>query len=411
MISVDEALAQLRDHGSPLGVETVSLSQCAGRVVAEDIIARLTQPPFNASAMDGYAVRFADVADVGNALEVIGEAPAGAPFAGAIGAGEAVRIFTGGVVPDGADHVIIQEDVRREGGQITVTDTQSGARHIRRAGIDFKTGQTLVGAGTCLGDIDASVLAAANIATVSVYKKPRVVLFSNGDELREPGETLAPGQIINSNHYGLANLIRSWGAVPDYVGCIADDKTAVQAAFDDARESDIIVPIGGASVGDYDYVRTAFAAAGGEIIFSKIAVKPGKPTWFGRLGGGPDAPHVLGLPGNPTSALVCAIIFLRALIAAKTGAPDGLGLAPASARLTTALPVQGSREGFLRGEANFGADGGLHVTPILNQDSSLLRPFLRANALIRRPVGVPAINAGDCVPISLFGFADAVNLT
>jgi len=288
---------------APLGTEEVFLSQLTGRVAARDITAKLTQPPFAASAMDGYAVQFADM-DIGARLKVIGEAPAGAPFAGKVEAG-----------PSGADHVIIQEDASRDGDIITVTDEQPAARNIRRAGTDFKTGDILVEAGEVFHALSSSVLAAANIDRVMIYKKPIVALFSNGDELREPGAELEYGEIINSNHYGLSALIESWGGQAHYLGCAADSETAIEAMFRKGVKADIITPIGGASVGDYDYVKSAFANVGGQLVFEKIAVRPGKPTWHGKLG----AQYILGLP-----SLLRPFLKGHVLIKRAPHAPDDL---------------------------------------------------------------------------------------
>jgi len=374
LISVDAALSHLCAAAAPLGTEEVFLSQLTGRVAARDITAKLTQPPFSASAMDGYAVQFADM-DIGARLKVIGEAPAGAPFAGKVEAGQAVRIFTGGVIPSGADHVIIQEDASRDGDIITVTDEQPAARNIRRAGTDFKTGDILVEAGEVFHALSSSVLAAANIDRVMIYKKPIVALFSNGDELREPGAELEYGEIINSNHYGLSALIESWGGQTHYLGCAADSETAIEAMFRKGVKADIITPIGGASVGDYDYVKSAFAKLG--------------------------AQYILGLPGNPASAIVTASLFLQPLIAALSGR--------IAERITrraitaSSLPPNGPRETYMRASLDYGTHAQLYVRAAPKQDSSLLRPFLKGHVLIKRAPHAPACEAGDIVDIIYIG--------
>jgi len=386
MISVDEARSFILDGVKTLDVESIALDECAGRIAGVDVLARMTQPPFAASAMDGYAVRFAD-AQTGATLRVIGEAPAGAPFDGAVGEGEAVRIFTGGVVPAGADHVVIQEDVARSGETIAIIDAQNAPRHIRLAGIDFHEGDVLAQRGAVLNEVHGALFAAANIARVDVIRRPRVAIFSNGDELVEPGGALKAGQIVNSNHYALSALVKSWGGEATYLGCASDSEDAIAAMFEKARNADIIVPVGGASVGDYDFVKSAFRKCGGEILFEKVAVRPGKPTWFGRIG----PARIVGLPGNPASAIVTATLFVRPLIAALGGAdPKAL---ESTAPLSAPLPANGPRESYLRAVYD-----GEEIAPAPNQDSSLLRPFADANALIRRPPNGPALAAGDAAP-------------
>ena len=389
MKTVEEAIAAVLEGAAPLAAERVDLSALAGRILAENVKAAITQPPFAASAMDGYAVRYED-AQQGAALEVTGEAPAGAPFAGNVGAGETVRIFTGGVVPDGADHVIIQEDVTRDGDAITINEPQETPRHIRAAGIDFEKGDVLAKAGARLHEIHGSIFAAANVESVSVFRRPRVAVFSNGDELREPGVELNPGQIVNSNHYALSESIRSWGGEADYLGCASDSEDSIRGLFRRGRHADIIIPIGGASVGDYDFVKSAFAKEGGVLRFDKVAVRPGKPTWCGTIG---DA-RIVGLPGNPASAIVTAALFVQPLVRRLAGevwtAPFG------KARLAAPLPANGGRETYLRGEVCNG-----EAMPASNQDSSLLLPFASSNALIRRVANAPAANIGEEVEFIL----------
>ncbi|WP_428409041.1 molybdopterin molybdotransferase MoeA [Hyphococcus sp.] len=385
MLSVEEAIAAVLEGAGPLGAERTGLSDLPGRIAAEDVKAQMTQPPFAASAMDGYAVRFDDVA-VGAQLRVIGEAPAGNPFKGKIAKGEAVRIFTGGAVPDGADHVVIQEDVTREGDIIAVKDAQESPRNIRAAGIDFRHGDILAKKGDRLHEIHGALFAAANIAEVSVCRRPKVAIFSNGDELKEPGAELAPGEIINSNHYALCAMIRSWGGEAVYLGCAPDSEDDIRDFFRRGAEADVIIPVGGASVGDYDYVKSAFAKEGGEIRFAKVAVRPGKPTWCGRL----DDARVIGLPGNPASAIVTAALFVQPLVRRLAG--EAWSAPFLKARLTAPVEANGGRESYLRAQEKDGA-----IAPSPNQDSSLLLPFAAANALIRRPVNAPALRDGDDV--------------
>jgi molybdopterin molybdotransferase len=394
MASVEQALQLIAEHGraSAMPAETAPLAGATGRRLAAAVIAQINQPPADVSAMDGYAVRFADMA-MHAELEVIGESRAGAPYAGAsIGNLQAVRIFTGAIVPKGCDHILIQEDCRRKDDSIEVTHEQKRPENIRRTGLDFAKGSTLVPAGHVVTEGAVSLAAAGNIASVSVWKSPRIGVLANGDELVAPGSQLAPGQIVNSIQPALMALIRRWGAEPVDLGISRDNEADVRNRLNPA--CDVIVSIGGASVGDYDVVRSAFAAEGFEPVFEKIAVKPGKPTWFSRQGGR----LVLGLPGNPAAAMVTAQLFLRPLI-------DALMSAPASARpaqrahTTAALPGAGNREEYLRAVLSIDASGAAQVTAADNQDSSLLSPFLTANALIRRPPGAPAAAAGSLVDI------------
>ena len=396
MLSVNDAIAAILDGASPLSAEPVALPDVPGRTAAENIPARMTQPPFPASAMDGYAVRFCDVRPRA-ALTVVGEAPAGAPFDGTVGAGEAVRIFTGAVVPEGADHIVIQEDVRRDHDRIVIEEAQDKPRHIRAAGVDFSQGDLLAKAGDIFNNACGSIFAAANIDRVSCVKRPHVAIFTNGDELKEPGGALQPGEIINSNHYALTAMIGSWGAKPAYLGCAPDDEDAIARMFTDAAGADIIVPVGGASVGDYDYVKSAFRKLGGDICFEKVAVRPGKPTWFGALGNA----RVVGLPGNPASAIVTAALFIRPLALRLGGRIDDQLTHKAIAE--TPLPENGRRETYLRGVISRGAGPLPCVSAFDNQDSSLLSPFATCNALIRRLPGAPACEKGeevDVVPFS-----------
>lgn len=385
MLSVDEAIATVLDGASPLGVENVGLGDIVGRIAAEDIQARMTQPPFAASAMDGYAVRFADMKEAA-VLTVIGEAPAGAPFHGEVGEGEAVRIFTGGAVPQGADHVVIQEDVTREGERITINEHQDMPRNIRAAGIDFKKDDILAEKGAHLHEIHGAVFAAANVAEICVYRRPCVAVFSNGDELKEPGSELKPGEVINSNHYALCAMIRKWGGEALYLGCAADNEEAIRDYFKRGADADIIISVGGASVGDYDFVKSAFTKEGGETRFSKVAVRPGKPTWCGRIG----ETRVVGLPGNPASAIVTAALFVQPLVRRLAG--ENWSAPFLTAALAAPVSANGGREAYMRAQEKDGL-----ISPAPNQDSSLLFPFGAANALLRRLPHAPALESGEKV--------------
>ena len=393
MISRAQALQHISAVSAITETERAPLQTGVGRVLAEDITARHTQPPDNLSAMDGYAARFAD-SGLNKRLTVIGEAAAGHPFAGEVGAGQCVRVFTGSVIPHGADHVIIQEDVARDDNTVEIIDAQTSARHIRKAGIDFSQGDTLIPAGTRLTARQLSICAAANHADLSVRRRPRVALLANGDELRPPGSVLEPGQIIASNEYSLTALIEAWGGEVNNLGIAADDPDDIEARIAGANDADLFVPVGGASVGDHDHMKTVFAALGFEPVFSKIAVRPGKPTWMSEHGGR----HVLGLPGNPASALVCAHLFLKPLIAQLLG----LNNEETTIRAALSAPIDsnGRRESFLRGRLTYSEVGERTVTPAGNQDSSLLSPFVTSNVLIHRGVDAPAQDAGtlvDCV--------------
>jgi len=336
MISVSEARDYIINAADQTFIEVVKVQDCAGRVAAEDITALRTQPPFDASAMDGYAVRSQDAVK-GNRLEVIGEAPAGKEFEGEIEPGQAVRIFTGGIIPDGADHVIIQEDVERDGDHIKIIFEQNPPRHIRRAGIDFQFGDALYELGTKFGALHASVMASAGIEEVRVNKRPRVAIFSNGDELTEIGAPAKRGSIVSSTPAALMAWLTEWGADADYLGIARDNYDSLNAKIDRAQDYDVVVPLGGASVGDYDLVKNAFKKKGYAPIFSKIAVKPGKPTWFGKL----EKTLVLGLPGNPASGLVCAQLFLRPLIEALSGLSPSVSVPTQKAVLTQDLRANG----------------------------------------------------------------------
>jgi molybdopterin molybdotransferase len=395
MASVERALQLIAEHGraNAMPIETVPLAQVAGRRLAEPVIAQVSQPPAALSAMDGYAVAFADM-QMGASLKVTGESRAGEPFGGNLKRGEAIRIFTGAYVPEGADHILIQEDAKRDGDTVTVAFDQPAPANIRRAGLDFARGQTLVPAGHVMSEGAISLAASGNVPVLTARKRPRIGILANGDELVVAGSTLAPGQIVNSIQPALLELARRLGAEPVDLGLSRDDEADVRKQL--AQPCDVVVSIGGASVGDYDVVRTAFAAEGFEPIFEKVAVKPGKPTWFSKQG----KRLALGLPGNPAAAMVTAQLFLRPLIDALTAAPASAAT-PQRAHTTTALSAAGNREEYLRAVVAIDASGAAQITAAENQDSSLLSPFLSANALIKRLPNTPAAPAGSLVDIVL----------
>ncbi len=389
MISVAEALSLIAFHRPKPIVETLTLREALGRRLAVDISARLTQPPLDASAMDGYAVRLSEIGAAGAQLDIIGEAPAGTPFSGSISKGQAVRVFTGGAIPSGADTVIIQENVHADGPNLRVIDPQDAARHIRRAGIDFRKGDKLIKAGTLMGPAQITVAAASGHAQLSVNRKLHAAILSGGDELVSPGDTPKSGQIVNSNPFALAALIESWGHQAVILPTAKDTLDSLAMSIESAAEADVIIAVGGASVGDHDYMRAAFQAAGLEMVFEKIAVRPGKPTWFGHLQGRP----VLGLPGNPASALVCAQLFAKPLF-------TGERAQFVTAQLTEGLKANGSRESYQRAVAILSGIT-LTVAPLPLQDSGLITPFLTANGLIKLPPNNGALTVGDLVEVLL----------
>ncbi|KCZ46056.1 MULTISPECIES: gephyrin-like molybdotransferase Glp [unclassified Hyphomonas] len=387
LISVDDALRALAPHVLDAGEEAIPVGDALGRVLARDVLARTTTPPADVSAMDGYAVRLSDVRKAGNRLNVTGEIPAGTLPRHPVGQGEAMRIFTGAPLPEGADHILIQEEATRTGDMIEVTVAQADSKHIRKAGRDFSRGDLLVTAGACLSPADLGLAAAGNNGTITVRRKPKVAILPGGDELLPPGSDLEPGKIIDSNSTALSALVRSWGGEPITPGIAGDTIEQIRALIDTSSEADLILPIGGASVGDYDYMKAAFQEAGAEILFSGIAVRPGKPTWFARMG----QQRILGLPGNPASAFVCARLFLKDLLV-NTAGP--------SARFIATLDVEmapgGFRETYYRAVARV-EDGRRTVMPLVDQDSSLLSPLQMSNCLIRRMPNAAAAIAGDTV--------------
>ncbi|MGV6810692.1 MAG: molybdopterin molybdotransferase MoeA [Brevirhabdus sp.] len=395
MITVEEALAKVLALVDPLASESVPLQEAAGRVLAADVIATRDQPPFASSAMDGYALRNADVID-GAAFDVIGESAAGHAYDGAVGPGQAARIFTGAPVPQGADRVVIQEDVTRNGDRITLNAGFDDALHVRPAGGDFRIGDSMA-APRILSPTDIALAAAMNQPTLELARKPDVAIIATGDELVMPGENPAPDQIIASNNFGLKAMFEAAGARARMLPIARDNTGSLETVFDLARGADLIVTIGGASVGDHDLVGQVAREQGLETAFYKVAMRPGKPLMAGRLNGTP----MIGLPGNPVSSMVCGMVFILPAIRAMLG----LGKA-ASPRHTATLVndtgANGPREHYMR--AVVGEDG--RITILGRQDSSLLSVLSTANALAIRPVGDPARKAGevlDYLPIATSG--------
>jgi molybdopterin molybdotransferase len=388
---VTEAMAAILTGAEPLPEEMVALDAAHHRVLARDLAALRTQPPQAMSAMDGYAVRSADAARAATQLKVIGEIAAGRPFEKTVGAGEAVRIFTGGVIPDGADAVVIQEDTVVEGIGITITEGAVPGRHIRRAGVDFRTGDVLLAGGTRLNDRDLSLAAAMNYPDLAVRRRPKVALLATGDELVMPGSTPGPGQIVYSNGYALRALFRHEGADVIDLGIAADTLESTTQGIRRARGSgaDILVTTGGASVGDHDLVKRSLEAEGVAMAFWRIAMRPGKPMMHGRLGG----MRVIGLPGNPVSSYVCGFLFVVPLIRQLSGRSD-VHHRTETALLGRDVAANDQREDYLRARLEVRSDRALIATPVSHQDSSLLGNLAAARALLIRPPFAPAAAAG-----------------
>jgi molybdopterin molybdotransferase len=392
LMPVADALAAILAGVEPMGEEMVALEDAYHRVLARDVAARRTQPPQAMSAMDGYAVRAADAAGVNARLKVIGEVAAGRPFDRALGKGEAARIFTGGVIPDGADAVVIQEDTVADGNSITITEAAATGRHIRPAGVDFHEGDVLLKAGSRLTERDLSLAASMNYPELPVRRRPKLALLATGDELVMPGQTPGPGQIVYSNGYALRALARAEGADTVDLGVAADTMEATTSGIRRARDlgADILVTTGGASVGDHDLVKESLEAENVKIAFWKIAMRPGKPMMHGRLG----AMRVVGVPGNPVSSYVCTFLFVVPLIRALSGRKV-IHSVRESAVLGRDVGANDQREDYLRARLQEREDGTLVATPVNHQDSSLLANLAAAQALLIRAPFAPAAKAGS----------------
>jgi molybdopterin molybdotransferase len=399
LLSVADAQARVLADARPLAAEEAALGAAHGRVLAADLAARRTQPPAAVSAMDGYAVRAADVATAPARLRLIGEVAAGHPFDRPVGPGEAARIFTGGVVPAGADTVVVQEITARDGDAVLIQKTSAQGRHIRRAGLDFQAGDVLLTRGTRLSGRDLALAAAMNHPAVPVHRRPKVAVLATGDELVSPGQTPGEGQIVYSNGFALMAQVATEGAEVIDLGIAPDRLDATVAAVRRARAlgADVLVTTGGASVGEYDLVQKAFAAESMALSFWKVALRPGRPLMHGRLG----AMDVLGLPGNPVSAFVCGVLFLVPLLRRLAGRSD-VGPDIESAVLGCDLAENDERTDYLRAELASGPDGRAVATPFSVQDSSMLAPLARAGCLvIREPYAPPAAAGSGCAIVKL----------
>jgi molybdopterin molybdotransferase len=396
VISVEEARRRLLAPLAPLSAEQVALSETVGRVLAEDVAARRTQPPFAVSAMDGYAVRAADVATVPARLTVVGSVPAGQAYPGTIGRGEAVRIFTGAPLPAGANAIVIQEDTARDGDTVTVREAAPSGHYVRPAGLDFRAGDIGLRAGRRLGARDVGLAAAMNRPWLLVRRRPRIAILPTGDEVVMPGDPVGPNQIVSSNGLALAAFVTQCGGIPIHLPIAPDDSAALQRIAAGSAGADFLVTTGGASVGEHDLVRDALQADGLTLDFWKIAMRPGKPLMVGRYR---DTP-MMGLPGNPVSTLVCGLLFLKPAIERL------LGLASAEqpalrARLAVPLPANDRRQDYLRATLARSRDGTLEARPFDKQDSSVMSLLAGADCLVVRQPHAAAAAAGDSVEIIL----------
>lgn len=392
MIPVEEALSRILDTITPQPAEQVALSDGLGRVLADDAAARRTQPPLALSAMDGYAVRAEDVADVPARLKIVAEIPAGQSYDGIVGAGECARIFTGAPIPCGTDAIVIQEDTERGGDTVTIREGAAKGTYIRPAGLDFSEGEVLLKAGKRLNARDIGLLAAMNRPWIMVARKPRIAILATGDEVVMPGDPLGPNQIVSSNGLALAGIVRAAGGEPVLLGIAPDDREALRDLAAAAAGTDMLVTTGGASVGEHDLVQSVLGEQGLSVDFWRIAMRPGKPLMFGDISGTP----MLGLPGNPVSTIVCSCLFLVPAIRRMLGDTASANTL-FQARLTQDLGQNDRRQDYLRATLSHDADGTPAVTPFQRQDSSMMRLLQQADCFILRAPHADPAPAGSTV--------------
>ncbi|MSO73439.1 MAG: molybdopterin molybdenumtransferase MoeA [Rhodospirillaceae bacterium] len=398
LLPVTEALRLIVEDLEPVAAETVVLVEALGRTLRADALAQVSHPPADVSAMDGYAVRCDDISKVPCKLRVIGESAAGHPWRESLSAGDTVRIFTGAYVPEGADGIVIQEDTAADEARVSINQAPQRGRHIRRCGQDFRKGEAVLAAPRRLTARDIGLLAAMNLPSVTVACRPRVGVLSTGDEIVMPGDPVADGQIVSANGPGLCAFISAHGGEPLHLGVVTDDPKALLRLVEQSRFLDLLVTTGGVSVGDHDIVKEALSGADFKAAFHKIAMRPGKPLLFGRLHGLP----ILGMPGNPVSAMVCAILFLGPALARLQGLA-GDAPAQAAACLGSDLKANDARTDHIRATLRHHHDGkprGLPVaTPFQAQDSAMIATLARADALIVREPHASAAKAGEIVSV------------
>ena len=394
MLSVRDAHSRVIAAFEALPAEMVSVADAAGRVLAVPPAARLTQPPADLSAMDGYAVRAADVPTAPGTLTLVGQAPAGGSYDQVLQAGEAVRIFTGGPLPAGADSIVIQEDTKADGSKISILEAPRPGRHVRKAGLDFKAGDSPFAAGRLLTSRDVALAAAMNLPWLSVHRKPRIAILSTGDELVMPGEPVGRNQIVSSSGIAVAALVRGWGGEPTLFDIARDDAKLIENRIAAGAQHDLLITLGGASVGDHDLVQASLKAQGFAMDFWRIAMRPGKPLMFAAR----ERARVLGLPGNPVSTMVCALLFLKPAIEKMLGQSAEL-IDTQPARLAVDVKQNDQREDYVRATTTRGPDGSSVVEPHPVQDSSMLSVLAGSNALLVRPPHDPARAKGEVVQI------------
>ena len=402
LLPVDDALKAITEALSPIDKEDISMAEAAagdvmGRVLAEDVYAELSHPPHDVSAMDGFAVRHADLADLSKPLKIIGESTAGHPFEGMVNSGETVRIFTGAHCPKGSDTIIIQEDAERDGDHVTIKEVAPKGRYIRLKGNDFSQGDLIAAKGEVISPRLLALIASAGLATLNLRKKPRVAIISTGDELVAPGTPPKEGQIISSNGLFLKSYLNSIGAEAIDIGIIPDQEDALEKAFEDASKADLIMTSGGASVGSHDGVAKAMTdQSTSQLNFWRIAMRPGKPLIFGKIKGVP----MIGLPGNPVSTGVCAMVFVSTAIKAITGQDisHNWGLDIRQGRLSKPLKANDKRQDYLRASLGFSQDGTPELTPYEQQDSGMMQLLTQAEALVIRSPFADEAEIGDFAP-------------